>query len=377
MSQTESTPDRGPRQQRLGLSWTLGSAAAQNEPTPAPEAVLEPAAAKQNVSLEEAIKTEEPAMENQTPDVTPEPQLKIKLEKPEPQVDAVETPAEIPKPKLRLTQEPADAEEPDTQIVTNTRAPDAEPAAAPEATPIEEPDDNGTIILDKRPDPVAATPKTDRLETAAAAPADSLGGKLAEARESRGLSIAQVAEDTRISADYIKALEAEDFDNLPLAAIYVKSYLKTLARRYGLPHEELVAEYEARMADPRPAAAREEPAADASPAGDAPAAADKPQAKGKEKAKEKKPKRRKKASHPVKSERNLKRYSLAMAAVVALVFVILGAAVIKSRVFGNIEVSGQDLTLITEDDLESYVAPEVLPFSAMEIPRKQNAADAR
>ena len=72
----------------------------------------------------------------------------------------------------------------------------------------------------------------------------SIGQILKKGRMAKGLSIAAVCEATRISTEYIKALEEEDYDNLPLAPIYIKSYLKSLARKYDLNAEKLIKVYE-------------------------------------------------------------------------------------------------------------------------------------
>ncbi|MGK2966472.1 MAG: helix-turn-helix domain-containing protein [Tepidiformaceae bacterium] len=53
-----------------------------------------------------------------------------------------------------------------------------------------------------------------------------IGETLRAARESRGLSIEQAAQDTRISARFIEAIEAEDFDALP-APVYVRGFLRS------------------------------------------------------------------------------------------------------------------------------------------------------
>lgn len=67
----------------------------------------------------------------------------------------------------------------------------------------------------------------------------SLGAVLAERRGERGLTIEQVASATRVRAEYLRALEADQAERLP-AAVYAKGYLRTYARYLGLEPEPLV-----------------------------------------------------------------------------------------------------------------------------------------
>lgn len=65
------------------------------------------------------------------------------------------------------------------------------------------------------------------------------GPLLAAKRAERGLSIDQVAASTRIRPEQLRALEADDFDQLP-APVYARGYLRTYATFLGLDAEELV-----------------------------------------------------------------------------------------------------------------------------------------
>ncbi len=70
-----------------------------------------------------------------------------------------------------------------------------------------------------------------------------LGLYLREARESKGLQLDDVAATTRISKNYLIAIEAGDFEKLPNAA-YVKGFLRLYASFVGLSGDEVVAIYE-------------------------------------------------------------------------------------------------------------------------------------
>ena len=74
------------------------------------------------------------------------------------------------------------------------------------------------------------------------------GAQLAARRGELGLSIEQVAAATRVRPEYLRALEADRFDNLP-APVFLKGYLRTYATHLGLDPEKLLAEL---PASPRP-----------------------------------------------------------------------------------------------------------------------------
>lgn len=77
----------------------------------------------------------------------------------------------------------------------------------------------------------------------------SLGAVLAERRGERGLTIEQVAAATRVRAEYLRALEADQPERLP-AAVYAKGYLRTYARYLGLDPEPLVELLRSRAQNP-------------------------------------------------------------------------------------------------------------------------------
>jgi cytoskeletal protein RodZ len=68
----------------------------------------------------------------------------------------------------------------------------------------------------------------------------SIGQILKHERTSRGVSIREFAQRTRIRIEYLQALERSAFEALP-AATFVKGYIKTYARELGLDHELLLA----------------------------------------------------------------------------------------------------------------------------------------
>jgi len=70
----------------------------------------------------------------------------------------------------------------------------------------------------------------------------SFGDFLRKAREARKLSRESVFESTKVSVSNIKALEDEDFESLP-ADVYVRGFLKSLARHLELQSEDVIARY--------------------------------------------------------------------------------------------------------------------------------------
>ena len=67
----------------------------------------------------------------------------------------------------------------------------------------------------------------------------NIGITLRSARIQRGLTIDQVAQDTRISARFLEALEAEAFDELP-APVYVRGFLRSYATYLRLDPQVLL-----------------------------------------------------------------------------------------------------------------------------------------
>ena len=67
----------------------------------------------------------------------------------------------------------------------------------------------------------------------------NIGITLRSARIQRGLTIEQVAQDTRISARFLEALESESFDELP-APVYVRGFLRSYATYLRLEPQSLL-----------------------------------------------------------------------------------------------------------------------------------------
>jgi len=66
----------------------------------------------------------------------------------------------------------------------------------------------------------------------------SIGLRLQQAREDRGMSVEDVASVTRISRTIIEAIEADDRTALP-AEVYVRGFTRTIATTVGLNPQDL------------------------------------------------------------------------------------------------------------------------------------------
>jgi cytoskeleton protein RodZ len=62
----------------------------------------------------------------------------------------------------------------------------------------------------------------------------NIGSRLRAAREAKGLSLGQLADQTRVRTSALEAIEAGDFERLP-EPIYVQSYLRAFAQAVGVP----------------------------------------------------------------------------------------------------------------------------------------------
>jgi transcriptional regulator with XRE-family HTH domain len=68
------------------------------------------------------------------------------------------------------------------------------------------------------------------------------GSKLREARERKGVSLRQIANDTKISMSVLEALERSDIKHLP-GGIFTRSFVRSYAAEVGLDVEQAVEEF--------------------------------------------------------------------------------------------------------------------------------------
>ncbi len=70
----------------------------------------------------------------------------------------------------------------------------------------------------------------------------TLGEKLRQAREARGVSVSEVAEQTRISRLYLECIENDDYRTLP-GGIFNKGFVKSFAKFVGIDENEALQDY--------------------------------------------------------------------------------------------------------------------------------------
>jgi cytoskeletal protein RodZ len=88
---------------------------------------------------------------------------------------------------------------------------------------------------------------------------DSVGETLRQARLKRGLTFEQVAERCRISARFLEALEAEDWEKLPgrfFARAFLRQYASFLGVNANLTHPEIEEQHAPEQVEPTPALPR-------------------------------------------------------------------------------------------------------------------------
>ena len=90
---------------------------------------------------------------------------------------------------------------------------------------------------------------SEAVETDAAPPATppSIGMQLRNARESKGLTVEQVAAETRIAQRYIEDIEVGQYDELP-GRTYAIGFARTIAKVVGLDQNDVAAMVRAEMA---------------------------------------------------------------------------------------------------------------------------------
>jgi cytoskeletal protein RodZ len=71
---------------------------------------------------------------------------------------------------------------------------------------------------------------------------EALGERFRAAREARGISLSEVAEQIRIRSVYLAAIEDENWSTIG-APVYIRGFLRTYARFLGLDPEEAVAAF--------------------------------------------------------------------------------------------------------------------------------------
>ena len=71
----------------------------------------------------------------------------------------------------------------------------------------------------------------------------TLGERLQEARQRLGVTLREAAEFTKIRTDYLQAMEASQFESIPLADVYKRGFVKVYAKYLRLDDEKAGADF--------------------------------------------------------------------------------------------------------------------------------------
>lgn len=80
---------------------------------------------------------------------------------------------------------------------------------------------------------------------------DTFGESLKREREMRGVTLEEVSGATRIATRFLKAIENEEWDQLP-GGVFNRGFVRAVARYLGLDEENIVAEYTLAVGDRQP-----------------------------------------------------------------------------------------------------------------------------
>src|SRR5258705_6495320 len=75
------------------------------------------------------------------------------------------------------------------------------------------------------------------------------GSTFKRVRESKGLTLDQIASETRIGTRFLAAIENEEFHLLP-GGVFNRGFVRAFAEKVGLDGDQMVADYE-RLVSPR------------------------------------------------------------------------------------------------------------------------------
>jgi cytoskeleton protein RodZ len=81
------------------------------------------------------------------------------------------------------------------------------------------------------------------------------GQRLRAEREARGMTEQEVARQLNLTVNYLKALEADDYERLPQAT-FIKGYIRNYARLLDIPGDELANTFEQVIEEDRPQTAQ-------------------------------------------------------------------------------------------------------------------------
>ena len=153
------------------------------------------------------------------PETVPAP---VDMPVPDPAPEAVPAPADMPVPDPAPEAVPAPVDMPVPDPVPEVVPASADAAAPKPGRPVRTP-------------PFPGTPRRS-LVPAGLQPTPEFGKFLKSVREANGISLDDLARQTRIKRSYLDAVERESYSELP-AVVYAMAYIKVLADYYGVDAE--------------------------------------------------------------------------------------------------------------------------------------------
>src|SRR6185436_7695501 len=79
----------------------------------------------------------------------------------------------------------------------------------------------------------------------------TLGEELRHKREQRGITLAEIAEATRIGTRFLKAIETDNYSILP-GGIFTRSFIRAYAKQVGMNEDEAMGLYNEQLSDTKP-----------------------------------------------------------------------------------------------------------------------------
>jgi len=73
----------------------------------------------------------------------------------------------------------------------------------------------------------------------------SLGERLQEARQRLGVTVREAADVTKIRGDFLQAMEANQFESIPLADVYKRGFVRIYSKYLRLDDEKAAADFNA------------------------------------------------------------------------------------------------------------------------------------
>ncbi len=102
----------------------------------------------------------------------------------------------------------------------------------------------------RRVDLIRSENKDAALDSLIASETEFSGEFLKKIREQRRISLDELSEFTKISKNYLQAVEDEDYDSLP-AAVYTRGFVFQIAKSLKIPHDKASSGYMTRYSSKR------------------------------------------------------------------------------------------------------------------------------